>query len=145
MDDIKGGAPPPEEPRAFPDDPFGPSPAEVLPPPALSSGGGGVTPPPPPPPEDEDDEEEGGMLRMSFMEHLEELRSRIIRALMGLAVAFVVSILYCYKLWEIISEPATSALEHLHAVPAKLVATSPMEGFSIIWVKLPLLCSVFLG
>ena len=110
--------------------------------------GGAVAPPPPPSPpadDDEEDEEEGGMLRMSFMEHLEELRSRIIRALMGLAVAFVVSILYCYKLWEIISEPATSALEHLHAVPAKLVATSPMEGFSIIWVKLPLLCSVFLG
>ena len=29
------------------------------------------------------------MLRMSFMEHLEELRTRIIRALMGLGVAFV--------------------------------------------------------
>src|SRR5919198_3166912 len=45
--------------------------------------------PPPPPTEEkeEEDEEEEGMLRMSFMEHLEELRARILKALMGLAVA----------------------------------------------------------
>jgi sec-independent protein translocase protein TatC len=40
------------------------------------------------------------MLRMSFMEHLEELRTRIIRALMGLGVAFVFSLLYAGKLWD---------------------------------------------
>ena len=55
-------------------------------------------PPPPPPPstpddEEEDDEEEGGMLRMSFMEHLEELRGRILKALVGVGVAFVVCLL----------------------------------------------------
>src|SRR5690242_9287439 len=37
-------------------------------------------PPPPPPPAEEEDEEEEGMLRMSFMEHLEELRTRILRS-----------------------------------------------------------------
>ena len=42
--------------------------------------------PPPTPPVEPEDEEEGGMLRMSFMEHLEELRSRIIRALYGLGI-----------------------------------------------------------
>lgn len=107
--------------------------------------GGAMTPPPPPQPPDEIDEEEDGMLRMSFMEHLDELRGRIIRALMGLAVAFVVSILYCYKLWEIISDPAVDALRTLHVDPPQLIQTTPMEGFSIIWVKLPLLCSVFLA
>jgi len=85
------------------------------------------------------------MLRMSFMEHLEELRSRIIQAVVGLAVAFVLSIGYCYKLWEIISEPAVAALRTLKVDPPQLITTTPMEGFSIIWVKLPLLCSVFLG
>lgn len=85
------------------------------------------------------------MLRMSFMEHLEELRRRIITSLYGLAVAFVLSIVYCYKLWEIISEPAVAALKTLHVDPPQLITTTPMEGFSIIWVKLPLLCSVFLG
>jgi sec-independent protein translocase protein TatC len=85
------------------------------------------------------------MLRMSFMEHLEELRSRIIRALYGLAVAFVLSLVYAGKLWDIVSDPAVEALKHLHVDPPQLAQLTPMESFSIIWVKLPLLCSVFLA
>ena len=94
---------------------------------------------------DGEDEEEQGMLRMSFMEHLDELRMRIIRCLMGLAVAFLASLIFAGKLWDIISEPAVQALKHLGVNPPKLVMTVPMEGFSIIWVKLPLLCSIFLA
>ena len=104
-----------------------------------------AVPPPPPPDDDEDDPEEQGMLRMSFMEHLEELRSRIIKALYGLLVAFVLSLVFAGTLWDIISEPAVSALKHLHVVPPRLVQITPMESFSIIWVQLPLLCSVFLA
>ena len=85
------------------------------------------------------------MLRMSFMEHLEELRNRIIRALYGLLVAFVLSLVYAGKLWDIISDPAVEALKHLHVEPPQLAQLTPMESFSIIWVKLPLLCSVFLA
>lgn len=106
-------------------------------------------PPPPPPPstpddEEEDDEEEGGMLRMSFMEHLEELRGRILKALVGVGVAFVVCLLVADPLWRIVSEPAIIALKHLHYNP-QLVAISPMEQFSIIWVKMPLLVSLFVA
>ena len=85
------------------------------------------------------------MLRMSFMEHLEELRMRIIRALMGLAVSFVFSLLFAGKLWDIISEPAESALKHLNVIPPRLVMTTPMEGFSIIWVQVPLVFALFLA
>ena len=46
------------------------------------------------PPPAEEDEEDDGMLRMSFMEHLEELRSRIIRALMGLGISFILCIVF---------------------------------------------------
>ena len=34
------------------------------------------------------------MLRMSFLEHLEELRSRLIKALLGLGVAFMLSLIF---------------------------------------------------
>jgi len=85
------------------------------------------------------------MLRMSFMEHLEELRSRIINALYGLVVAFVASLIYAGQLWDIISEPAVVALKHLKVEPPQLAQLTPMESFSIIWVKLPLLCSVFIA
>ena len=120
-----------------------PSPMELVPvvaaPPAQ--------PPPPPPaaPLSPEEQEEHNMLRMSFMEHLEELRSRILKMVYGLAVAFVVSLLYANKLWDIISDPAVEALNHLHVNPPRLAQLTPMEGFSIIWVKLPLLCSLFVA
>src|SRR5580658_4067500 len=101
--------------------------------------------PPPPPAVDPEDEEEDSMLRMSFMEHLEELRNRIIRALYGLGVAFLFALIFAGKLWDIISDPAVEALKHLHVDPPQLAMLKPMEGFSVIWVELPLLCSVFLA
>src|SRR5437660_666768 len=88
--------------------------------------------------------DDDGMLRMSFLDHLEELRARIIRMLAGLLVTFVFSLAFTSKLWDIVSEPAVVALKHLGVTPPKLAQISPMEGFSILWVKLPLLCSVFL-
>jgi sec-independent protein translocase protein TatC len=97
--------------------------------------------PPPPPPDDDEDE---GMLRMSFMDHLSELRSRIIKCLYGFGVAFILSLAFADRLWKIISEPAVEALKFLKVVPPRLATTTPMEGFSIIWVKLPLLCAVFM-
>jgi sec-independent protein translocase protein TatC len=107
-----------------------------------------IQPPPPPPPppdeEDEEDEEEGGMLRMSFMDHLEELRMRILRCLIGVGVAFILSLSFTDRLWSIVEAPAITALKHLHFAP-KLVVISPMEGFSIIYVKMPLLVSVFIA
>jgi sec-independent protein translocase protein TatC len=105
-------------------------------------------PPPPPPPPDDDadgDEEERGMLRMSFMEHLEELRSRILRALIGVVVAFLVSLSFASPLWRVVSNPAVNALKHLGVNPPRLTVITPMEGFNIIYLKLPLLVAIFLG
>src|SRR5262249_49854844 len=79
---------------------------------------------------------------MSFLEHLEELRSRIIKALVGLAVAFIVSIIFANDLWRIVSAPATVALAHL-GFQTKLAQITPMETFSTVWVKLPMLASIF--
>jgi sec-independent protein translocase protein TatC len=106
------------------------------------------SPPPPPPPkpdeEEEPDQEEEGMLRMSFMEHLGELRSRILKALAGIVVAFLVSITFCGPLWKIVSAPAVDALKNLGLNP-QLVAITPMEQFNVIYLKLPLLVSVFIA
>jgi sec-independent protein translocase protein TatC len=85
------------------------------------------------------------MLRMSFLEHLEELRSRIIRILIGIAVAFLGSLTFCYPLWKVVSQPATAALKSLGYNPPELIAVQPMEQFNTIWVKIPLLCAAFLA
>lgn len=106
--------------------------------------GGGYVPPPPPPP-DEEEEDDEGMLRMSFLEHLEEMRSRIIRALMGFGVAFLLCIVFCYQLWDFVRAPAVDALTKIGVKPPNLVINEPMEAFSIIWVKVPLVFALFLA
>ena len=110
----------------------------------VPAGAGGRIPPPPPPADDEDEEDEG-MLRMSFLEHLEEMRHRIIRALQGFGVAFLLCIVFCYQLWDFVVAPATDALTKLGVNPPNLVINEPMEGFSIIWVQVPLVFSLFLA
>jgi sec-independent protein translocase protein TatC len=111
--------------------------------PALRPGGGSMLPPAPPGASSGDEEE--GMLRMSFLEHLEELRTRIIRSLYGLLIAFIASLTLAKYLWDIISKPAVTALKHLGVNPPRLVMIEPLEGFSIIWIKMPLLVSLFLA
>jgi sec-independent protein translocase protein TatC len=138
-------------------DPNPPQPEPPAPPPPVPvravatvprrPGGGGKKPPPPPPSGggggDDDDEE--GMLRMSFLEHLEELRTRIIRALIGVAVAFALSLFYSNPLWDFVCQPAVAALKTLGYNPQNLVQIEPMEAFNIIWFKLPVLCAIFLA
>lgn len=85
------------------------------------------------------------MLRMSFMEHLAELRSRIIRAAGGVLAAYVVSLLFTNQLWHTVAAPAVAALKQLHVNPPELAQLTPMEGFNIIWLKLPLLVALFIG
>jgi sec-independent protein translocase protein TatC len=107
--------------------------------------GGGKKLPPGPPSGDDGDEDEDGMLRMSFMEHLEELRSRIIKGLVGCGVAFGVSLCFSEPLWRFVRQPATRALLSLGYNPPNLTMIEPMEGFNIIWFKLPLVCAIFLS
>ncbi|HWB84045.1 MAG TPA: twin-arginine translocase subunit TatC [Bryobacteraceae bacterium] len=120
---------------------------EVLPPSA--SKGGGKNPPPPPGGSgggggEEGDDEEDSMLRMSFLGHLEELRSRILKALAGIGIAFAISLTFTNQLWAFVCQPAVEALKTLGYMQS-LVQITPMESFNVIWVKLPILCSVFLA
>ncbi|MBK5291123.1 MAG: twin-arginine translocase subunit TatC [Acidobacteriia bacterium] len=85
------------------------------------------------------------MLRMSFLEHLEELRKRILHALIGIGVAFAVSLYFVNDLWAIISEPAMAALRQNGVQDPKLAMLTPTESFSVIWVKLPILTAIFLS
>ncbi len=119
---------------------------EAAPPVAAGSGSGGGEPPAPvaesKPDEEEDEEEE--MLRMSFLEHLEELRSRIIKALIGVGVAFFACLVFANDLWRAVSAPAADALRQLGYEP-NLAQITPMDAFMTIWVKLPMLAALFVA
>jgi sec-independent protein translocase protein TatC len=90
------------------------------------------------------DTPEDDMLRMSFMEHLEELRSRLLKSLAGVGVAFAFSMLFTNQLWRLVSQPVDAALREL-GLHQNLVFTAPMEAFNTVWVKLPMLAAVFLA
>ena len=113
---------------------------------------GGTPPPPPPSGDDEDDsgEEEDGMARMSFLEHLEELRKRIIQSLIGLGIAYALCLLFATQLFGWMTQPVKRAFEMLEGIcefdaPLKLVALTPSEQFNLIYLKVPLLAAVFLA
>jgi len=143
MSDVYSGELSPDQPRALEGEP-----SKVRRPEVLSGGGGGGgstrLPPHSGGGDDGGDEEDEGMLRMSFMEHLEELRARIIAALKGFGVIFLLCVIFSDRLWLIVQAPAAAALEKL-GVKNGLTIINPMEGFSIIWVWTPLVFSLFLG
>jgi sec-independent protein translocase protein TatC len=111
---------------------------------SASRGGGGRTPPPTEPPDLPNDGEEG-MPRMSFLDHLQELRSRIVKMVLGLLVAGAISLTFVNQLWRLIAAPAVEALTSLGIKPPTLKAITPMEQFNVIWVKLPFLCALFIA
>src|SRR5262245_10204953 len=88
--------------------------------------------------------EEEEMLRMSFIEHLTELRMRLIRALLGLAIAYIFSLTFTDPLWRFICRPAAQVLQSL-GYPPHLYVLDPIDGFQIIWVKLPMVWAIFLA
>jgi len=85
---------------------------------------------------------EDGMLRMSILEHLDELRTRIIRALVGFGVCLLAAMAGANPLWDFVKRPLKVAIAQLHG---DIVAISPTEQFSIIWVWTPLVASIFLA
>jgi sec-independent protein translocase protein TatC len=100
--------------------------------------------PPTEPPNVPGDGDEG-MLRMSFLDHLQELRSRILKMVLGLLVAGAISLTFVNQLWRLIAAPAVEALTRLGIKPPTLKAITPMEQFNVIWVKLPFLCALFIA
>ena len=88
-------------------------------------------------------DQEDGLLRMSFLEHLEELRTRLIRALLGFGAIFVACMAFSDRLWLIVQAPAVEAFHKLGS--GGLVGINAMEQFEIIWMWTPLVASLFLG
>src|SRR5437868_440394 len=86
---------------------------------------------------------EDGMLSMSILEHLNELRTRIISALMGFGVAFLLCMVFAIPLWDLVQAPGLVAFKQLGR--GGFIAIDVMEQFSIIWMWTPLVAAIFLG
>ena len=89
------------------------------------------------------DPDDDGMLRMSILEHLAELRTRIIRALIGFGVAFLLCMFFANPLWDLVQAPGLAAFKQLGR--GEFIAIDVMEMFSIIWMWTPLVAAIFLA
>ena len=81
---------------------------------------------------------------MPLLDHLTELRGRLIRAVLGFVVAYALSLTFSHPLWLFVRRPATQALLAL-GYPPSLYVVDPLDGFNIIWIGLPLVSAAFLS
>jgi sec-independent protein translocase protein TatC len=87
------------------------------------------------------DTEKDSLPAMGFLEHLEELRRRIIYSLIALVVGFFACWGYAEKIYEIMQRPIMAALQH-HGLSEKLVYLDPTEPFNI-YLKVAALAGLF--
>jgi sec-independent protein translocase protein TatC len=80
---------------------------------------------------------------MSLLEHLEELRKRIILSIVGVGVGFLVCWHYAEIIYSYVQQPVTAALE-ANKLPTKLVFLNPTEPFEL-FIKTGIVAGIFLA
>jgi len=80
-----------------------------------------------------------GESRMSFMEHLEELRKRLLRAALAIMVGFVVCISFAYYIMNFATEPLRALLPK----DTTMIFTKLQDPF-FVWVKVSVVTGIFL-
>jgi sec-independent protein translocase protein TatC len=81
--------------------------------------------------------------KMSFLDHLEELRRRILHSLAAIAVGFIVCWIFADDIYFAIALPLTQVLRELH-LSEQLVYTSPTAPFTL-YVQLSLIAGLFVA
>ena len=89
--------------------------------------------------EAEDGELEAGG-RMSFLEHLDELRRRIIWALVSVLVGFLIALFFVYDIFDFIMRP----MQQLLPPGGTLVYTDPAEAFMLM-IKIALISGLIIA
>lgn len=82
--------------------------------------------------------------RMSLMEHLTELRNRLIKSVLAIAIGAIVGFLLYKRLYNLLIDPYQSLCEtgdSQSITNCKLLATDPLEGFSVR-IKVSTYCGV---
>ena len=88
----------------------------------------------------DDDGSEDDAGRMSFLDHLDELRRRLVAAAISLAVGTLVAVFFIDRIFDFIMRPLYDKLP----AGSKLIYTEPTEAF-MLKVKIALLAGVVIG
>jgi len=98
---------------------------------------------PSPPPKNPNPEEELNGRQMSFLEHLEELRQRLMRCIIALVISSGICFYFSDRIYGFLAKPLTDALNQLHLAD-KLVFTNPVDPFNL-YIKLSIVGGLFLA
>jgi sec-independent protein translocase protein TatC len=96
-----------------------------------------------PPPRNLNPEDELGGKQMSFLEHLEELRQRLVRSVISLIVAAGICFYFRDQIYGFLARPLTSELAALH-LGIKLTYLNPVDPFNL-YIKMSIVCGLFLA
>jgi sec-independent protein translocase protein TatC len=83
---------------------------------------------------------EGGGAKMTFLEHLDELRKRIVVVLVAILVACLVAFTFVEKIYSFVMDP----LNRLLPKGSTLIYNEPTEAF-VLYVKMALLAGVIMA
>jgi sec-independent protein translocase protein TatC len=87
------------------------------------------------------EKEKDSLPAMGFLDHLEELRRRIIYSIIAVAVGFFACWGYAEKIYDIMQRPIMVALQH-NGMAEKLVYLNPTEPFNM-YLKVAALAGLF--
>jgi sec-independent protein translocase protein TatC len=90
--------------------------------------------------DDLDDAEDSSGARMSFLDHLEELRKRIVRSLLAVLVGFLIAFAFIDRIFAFIMRPLQQVLPD----GGKLVYTEPAEAF-MLYMKVAALVGLIIA
>jgi sec-independent protein translocase protein TatC len=90
-----------------------------------------------------DEESHDQLPAMSFLEHLEELRKRIIYSLIGVAIGFAVCWRFAGKIYALMQKPIVEVL-HRNGLADKLVVLSPTDAFNL-YLKIGFMTGIFVA
>jgi sec-independent protein translocase protein TatC len=86
----------------------------------------------------------GELAAMGFLQHLEELRIRIIKAAIGVAGGFMLCWYYSDKIYAWMQRPIMTALDHNGLAGTKLVYTNPTDVFNM-YMKIGFFAGLFVA
>lgn len=89
---------------------------------------------------DDDADDDGAAGRMSFLEHLDELRQRLVASAISLAAGTLVAVFFIDRIFDFIMRPLFEKLP----AGSQLIYTEPTEAF-MLKVKIALLSGLVIG
>ncbi|PYV00217.1 MAG: twin-arginine translocase subunit TatC, partial [Acidobacteria bacterium] len=99
--------------------------------------------PPPTSPGPEPEEEQLGGRQMSFLEHLEELRARLLRSAASILIGTGICFYFRDAIYGYMARPLTETLRSL-GYPDRLIYNNPTDPFNL-YIKLSMVGGIFLA